>query len=552
MRSSPPSKQHERAHEGDAQLYSLQELALRLQRSTDQHEIVSESLSWASGLAIAAALMRARPPDSAFRLEATAALDSRALQALQSVAFVATEASLPGYVAANRRTVLIADMSNDQRFAELGPLARAGGFATVLGVALVVGERTLGCVLFFASAADTFDPPTIRLLELLVRQMALGIDHARAEARLHAREVQIEQRHANLRRAYDLVASERRTLAAVLDSASDAVLVTDIQGMVQLGNPAVETVLGIHPDLLIGHLLHQTDVPEPLVALAQQARAQRGDLSGELTLPDGRVFHVSIAPVRALDGPAQGYVTLLKDITYFKRLDEMKSHFVATVSHDLRSPLNMISGYAELMELAGSLNPEQADYLTKIQHATRRMCGLVANLLDLGRIEAGVGFVMRPCDMGAILVAAVDGYRMAAGEKQIELMLQLPPDLPVVQGDETRLRQVVDNLVSNALSYTPPGGVVRVWSEVVDDALTVRVQDSGIGIAPADLPQVFEPFFRSGSAKAINGEGTGLGLAIVKRLVEEHGGSVDVESAVGAGSLFCFTLPVARIAIDDE
>jgi signal transduction histidine kinase len=128
-------------------------------------------------------------------------------------------------------------------------------------------------------------------------------------------------------------------------------------------------------------------------------------------------------------------------------------------------------------------------------------------------------------------------------EKRINLAIQPHHRLPPIWGDETHLQQIVGNLVSNALTYTPQNGTVRIWSEAAEESVIVRVQDSGIGISPGDIPHIFDPFFRAGVAKEVNSEGTGLGLAIVKRIVEEHGGSVGVESAPGIGSTFWFRLP---------
>ena len=543
MRQSLTANQYVREHDRDILLSTLQELALRFQGVSNQREIVGQALDWAAQLGVSVAFLHPQLDSALFSVDATAGCEEQAQRALQAAAFAASEDSLPGYALVYQRTVLVADTLADERFAELPSLAHTIGFRVALAIPLIVQERCRGVLLCLATTADLIGPATVGLLEVLAGQMALALEHARRTADLAVREALIEQRHAHLRRAYDLVAAERRTLAAVLDSVSDAVLVIDVHGMVQLGNPAIETVLGIHPDLLIGHLLHQTDVPERLVALAQQARAARGEHSGELALPDGRVFHVSFAPVQTFDGPVQGYVTLLKDITYFKRLDEMKSHFVATVSHDFKSPLNIISGYAELLGLVGPLNQEQAEYVGQIMRSVRQLSGMVTNLLDLGRIEAGVGIPMRPCDLGTILRATVESYRLMAIEKRINLTIQPHHDLPPIWGDETHLQQIVGNLVSNALTYTPQSGSVRIWPEVAEEALVVRVQDSGIGIPPGDLPYIFDPFFRAGVAKEVNSEGTGLGLAIVKRIVEEHGGSVGVESALGVGSTFWFRLP---------
>lgn len=529
-----------------AQLYALQELALRLCRSSDQQVILQDAVDWVYEQGIS--VMALRATNGTEVQLAAAGIPQKILDLLQS-ALSAPDGSNAAYDTALRQHVLLArDTPLDERLAALQALARDGGDVPALIVPLVVGEHWLGALMFYVAATNGLDQHTIILLELLGRQVTLALEQVAFAADLRAREATLEQRHTTLRRAYDLVAAERRTLAAVLDSASDAVLVIDAQGMVQIGNPAVEMVLGIHPDLLIGHLLHHTEVPEPLVALVQQARSRRGEQEGELALADGRVFHVSIAPLKTFGGPVQGYVTLLKDVTYFKRLDQMKSQFVATVSHDLKSPLNIINGYVELLQMAGSLNEEQDEYVAKIIRSLRRLTALITNLLDLGRIEAKVDVEMQQCRLNALVATAVDSYHLLAEEKQIKVVAQPSHDLPPVWGDESRLRQIIDNLLSNALTYTSRGGTVWLHSEVIGGEVMTRVRDTGMGIHPQELPHIFDPFFRSSSARNVNMEGTGLGLAIVKRIVEEHGGAIGVEST-NSGSTFWFSLPVARAPV---
>jgi signal transduction histidine kinase len=224
----------------------------------------------------------------------------------------------------------------------------------------------------------------------------------------------------------------------------------------------------------------------------------------------------------------------------------MKNRFVATVSHDMKSPLNIIGSYAELLELSGGLDEEQAEYVRRILISVRRLSALVSDLLDLARIESGAGLRQAPVDIGAIMLSAVEEHRLAADAKHIDIRLGRFAGAPLVWGDAERLRQVVHNLLSNALTYTRPDGAVWLSAEVSQGAALVRVEDSGIGIGPQDIPHIFEPFFRAGAAKSISETGTGLGLAIVKRIVEEHGGTIGVESAINGGSTFWFTVPLAQ------
>jgi PAS domain S-box-containing protein len=529
-------------HGEQARLYALQALALRLNRSFDQRTIMEQATEWVAGLGLGVAILRLRPGDDACQIETSGGLSPQTCAVLQALPATPHADTLPGYVVRHQHAILIEDIEHEERFAELRDLAQPDGFRAILALPLIVGAHTAVLVIFDASAHD-LDPATVRILELLASQLTLALENADVVAELYRRTAQLEQRHNQLRRAYDLVADERRMLAAVLDSAGDAVLVTDAHGSVLLGNQALAQVLGQHPDRLIGRLLRQTEVPGSLVALMQQARAAAEPHAGEIAFPDGRVFHVNIAPVQLFDQPAHAYVALFEDVTYFKRLDALKSQFVTTVSHDMKSPLNVITSYTELLELAGPLNHEQADYANRIIASVRRLSALVSDLLDLARIEGHVGLRLVPCDINALMWTTVDDHRLLADEKRIDLLIRPTQALPLVWGDESRLRQVFGNLLSNALAYTPRDGAIWLAAEADEQGITVRIEDSGVGIDPYDVPHIFDPFYRGHLTQDANSKGTGLGLAIVKRIVEEHGGAIGVESAINGGSTFWFTLP---------
>jgi len=223
----------------------------------------------------------------------------------------------------------------------------------------------------------------------------------------------------------------------------------------------------------------------------------------------------------------------------------MKSDFVATVSHDLRSPLAIISGYAALLEEVGELDETQQEFVEGIKLSVARMITLINNLLDLGKIEAGVGMEMKPCQLVTVINKAVESLREQARAKEMVLQFDLPPELPLVQGNQVRLDQVVSNLVGNAIKFTPEGGMVTVSAREEKSEIAVEVKDTGIGIAPEDQVHLFEKFYRVSSEETSDIKGTGLGLAIVKSIVEGHGGRVWVESEPSQGSTFGFTLPIA-------
>ena len=222
----------------------------------------------------------------------------------------------------------------------------------------------------------------------------------------------------------------------------------------------------------------------------------------------------------------------------------MKSEFVATVSHDLRAPLTFMRGYTTMLSMVGDLNERQRDYMQRILDGIEQMNALIGDLLDLRRVEAGVGIRREPCRMGLVMVEAVEAIRGRASAKGVDLRLEPSEGSPTVMGDRTLLRQAVTNLVDNAVKYTPSGGEVTVGLDVTETQPVLTVSDTGIGIAPPDQSRLFEMFYRIKRREAGSTQGTGLGLALVKSIVERHGGRVWVESALNHGSTFFIELPL--------
>jgi PAS domain S-box-containing protein len=336
----------------------------------------------------------------------------------------------------------------------------------------------------------------------------------------------------------------RRRLAAILASTSDAVLVTDRDDCILLVNPAAERAFGVAADAVVGRRVDETQL-SPALARAFGAPLSPGEaLTEEVLLPDGRTLYASVSTILSADGEQIGRVAMMRDITRFKELDELKSEFVATVSHDLRAPLTFMRGYATMLPMVGELGEKQRDYVEKILRGVGQMSGLIDDLLDLGRIEAGVGLERKPCHLGAVLVEAVDGMRARAIAKGLTLRLEPAEGVAVISGDVALLRQAAANLVDNAIKYTPSGGVVTVGLAVRDEQVVIRVADTGIGIDPDDQVRLFEKFFRIRRRDTADIPGTGLGLAIVKSIIERHGGRVWVESELNRGSTFYVSLPL--------
>lgn len=255
-----------------------------------------------------------------------------------------------------------------------------------------------------------------------------------------------------------------------------------------------------------------------------------------------------MASAMTAEGRMVGRVCILRDVTQLKEIDTLKSDFVSTVSHDLRSPLTLMRGYATMLEMAGSLNDQQKNYAKMIVHGVDNMAKLVNNLLDLGRIDFGVGLQVESSPVLDVLERVTGSLQMQAKEKQISLGVEIPKDMPhAIEADQALLHQALYNLVENALKYTPEGGEVTVHLQTSASALTFAVQDSGIGIPKGDMPRLFEKFYRGTNREALAERGTGLGLAIVKSIAERHGGKVWVESERGKGSIFYLQIPVTQL-----
>ncbi len=352
-------------------------------------------------------------------------------------------------------------------------------------------------------------------------------------------------------RLFQLAESGRRRLAAILSSTSDAILVTDRDDCLLLVNPAAERALGIPAEELVGKKVVETPLDPALVRILTEPLGRSGPLVEEVPLPGGRVFYASASTILSAEGENMGRVVVMRDITHFKELDEMKSEFVATVSHDLRAPLTFIRGYASMLPMAGDLTPKQQEYLDKIFSGIEQMSTLVENLLNLQRIEAGVGLEERPCHVGALLVEAVDGMRARAVAKGLTLRLEASEPAPVIWGDAMLLRQAIANLVDNAIKYTPSGGTVTVGLQTVGQEIHISVSDTGVGIAPEDQVRLFEKFYRIRRRGMEDVPGSGLGLAIVKSIVERHGGRIWVESQLNWGSTFTIALPIRKPSASD-
>jgi two-component system sensor histidine kinase/response regulator len=229
------------------------------------------------------------------------------------------------------------------------------------------------------------------------------------------------------------------------------------------------------------------------------------------------------------------------------QLNDLKDQIIRTVSHDLKNPIHIVMGYAALMIDSDEIPQSQViEMASQIYKSADKMFRLVTNLLDLTQIEDGIQWEFRHVSLAGILEDVLQEHALMAKQKEIRLMLDLPKEPITLYVEPMRLHQVFTNLVSNAIKYTPEGGLVRCDAIVHEDVVEIRVEDNGMGIPEEDLPNLFQKFYRVNMIEHKEQEGTGLGLSIAKAIIDEHGGQIYVESRLGQGSLFTVVLPVSQ------
>ncbi len=401
---------------------------------------------------------------------------------------------------------------------------RRAGLRALYGLPLTTRGRLSGVLWLAFDAPRRFEATEVDFLSTLSGQAAVAAQTARLFAAAR---------------------DGRRRLEAILASASDAIIVTDDRGNLLLANPAAEQTFRSLVDARgrpIETLL--ADGPEAARHLfATPLERESGVLTGEVELSDGRVLYGSVCAVSQKCDQVAGRVAVLRDITYLKELDQMKSDFVNTVSHDLRSPLTYMRGYVTMISMVGEVSSKQQEFIDKIASGIDQMTSMIDDLLNIGRIEAGVDVNMMPCRMDELVRDVVQDLRPRAIAKKIDLATRLPGEtVSPVWGDRLLLEHALTNLVDNAIKYTFEGGVTVGLTEQ-NAQVVVWVKDTGVGIDAVHLPHLFEKFYRVKRRDTIKVKGTGLGLAIVRSIADLHKGKVWVESKPGQGSAFFFAVP---------
>ncbi len=433
-----------------------------------------------------------------------------------------------------------------------GDVGRIGTISFVPWVALLAVQlgpkggslAGLGATgLYFAAAASVGGPDdsvalALRLAALVGVGAAAGLSSRRISS--DAQELQ----------------STTALQQTLLDSTVDGICLADVTGKVVLANAPLQRFgieLGLPPHgTVTERLLTLADRTTEPDRFRERMHALASDLApseDEFELADsGRVFRGYTGPVTRPDGAVVGRIWTLREVTADRQLERLRDAFVAAVSHELRTPLTSISGFIEMLgDEEHGLGPAGRTYLHVIQRGTTRLQRIVEDLLLVAQIEADrLELDPGPADLAELATAAVEAAQPAATEQGVELMLDLEGSLALV-ADAGRLRQVLDNLVSNALKFTPAGGSVMLSATNGKGAIRLEVTDTGIGIPHEELGQLFSRFYRASTATRRAIPGTGLGLVIARAIVEAHGGTISLTSIEGEGTRVTVTLPAAEL-----
>jgi signal transduction histidine kinase/GAF domain-containing protein/ActR/RegA family two-component response regulator len=457
------------------------------------------------------------------------------------------------------------------------PAVTEAGYQTAVAVPLRAQDRILGTFFGISRQARRFSPQDLKLLVAIGDEMGMAVQNARLHQALQnyaaELEARVEARTAEVNR-------EREQLLAVLENAGEAIVITDADGFMEYANPAWEELTGYKAAQAMRHkmrILEDETFPDfslpigPLKAkesyageqeahtyptpadadeftsvrsITQRQRIWRRELVGQR--PDGATYVVDLTVTPVFDDAMElaNLVIIYRDVTQYKELDRIKSEFLSTAAHELRSPLTSLLGFSELLLLRKDLSDEErVRFLKYINDHAMHLKQLVDDLLDISRIESGVSFVVKlePLELYPLFEQEVRSWQESHPDHTYQLFDG--NDWPQVHADKDRIRQVMRNLLSNATKYSPAGGTIAVSATPVGGYIEITVADEGIGMTDEELTHIFEKFWRA-NASSTAVEGTGLGLVIVKHIVEQHGGQVWVESIKGKETVVHFTLPL--------
>lgn len=353
-----------------------------------------------------------------------------------------------------------------------------------------------------------------------------------------------------LREKVTTLAEERSRLAAVLEYMADGVIITDGNGRVGLINPAATQLLGTSEEMALGRSFAQVVRHYQLIELWRHCRDQEEEQVKAVEVShQGLFLQAIVTPFQ--QAHVRSYLVILQDLTQIRRLETVRRDFISNISHELRTPLAGLKALVDTLRDGAMQDPPAAErFLNHMEIEVDVLTQMVRELLELSRIESGQApQQLSPTPVVEIVLTPVERLQPQAERAGLTVSVDLPSDLPMVLADTERVRQVITNLVHNAIKFTLPGGQVIVSAAQGTDEVVISVQDTGVGIPADDLTRIFERFYKADRARS--GGGTGLGLAIAKHIVQAHGGRIWAESIEGQGSTFHFSLSAIESAGDD-
>ncbi|TCS96740.1 two-component system histidine kinase PnpS [Hazenella coriacea] len=357
----------------------------------------------------------------------------------------------------------------------------------------------------------------------------------------------------SLQKQMEAIRKSERRLNSVIETMESGLIMVDSTGKVSVANRAFERMFSLGEGDIIGGSYQRLTYPYDLSSLIQECAESHTRLQREIHLfyPVEKVLEVNLTPMW-VEKNGVGVVAVFHDLTAIRRLEQLRKDFVANVSHELKTPITSIRGFSETL-LDGALNDPDTcrEFLKIIHEESLRLQRLIGDILDLSGIESKQLQVKKELiSINSLVSFVVKTLEDQIKSKQLTLQVDIPESF-TIEADPDRFRQIFLNLLTNAMTYTPAGGSICLSIKNEKDFWTLQVSDTGIGIPEADLPRIFERFYRVDKARSRNSGGTGLGLAIVKHLVEGHQGTIDVESRIGKGTTFTLRFPHEPTFIDE-
>lgn len=348
------------------------------------------------------------------------------------------------------------------------------------------------------------------------------------------------------------IINEKNKTETILRNIADGVVVTDPDNRILVMNAVAEKWFGLNERDILHHPVEDCIKSESLNTLLHDVKNGKSIDSAEFTFDaidarPSKVFQANAAAVRNPEDKLVGVVTVLRDVTKEREADRIKTELVSMVAHELKSPLTSIYGFSELLLESDLQDPQSTEYAKVILNESTRLTDLVNKFLDLSRLEAGrTEIKMMPFDLGQVVDKITSHYHAQAEEKEIKVIADIPEDYPLAMGDPDMIEQVLLNLYSNAIKYSPKRSKIGIELKKEGEKLTVSVIDNGYGIPREALPHIFDKFYRVVDTEDTEEvEGSGLGLTLAKVIVEQHGGNIKVNSRLGVGSVFSFSLKPA-------